>query len=119
MSASPFAALAAAQPPAAAAETRGRRSAEEPRPALYGGGAHCAQLSPSSSMRARGGGAARPPSRLAATLDALARGPLLVTRPPRPTPLGLPLVADRLGTTLSTEGVLARLEAILSGGGAR
>ncbi|MFM2163761.1 MAG: hypothetical protein RL325_198 [Planctomycetota bacterium] len=57
--------------------------------------------------------------RLAATLDALARGPLLVTRPPRPTPLGLPLVADRLGTTLSTEGVLARLEAILSGGGAR
>jgi len=53
--------------------------------------------------------------RLAATLDALARGPLLVTRPVRPTPLGLPLVADRLGTTLSTEGVLARLEAILAG----
>ena len=51
--------------------------------------------------------------RLAATLDVLERGPLLVTRPPRPTPLGLPLVADRLGTTLSTEGVLARLEAIM------
>ena len=57
--------------------------------------------------------------RLAATLDALARGPLVVTRPPRPTPLGLPLVADRLGTTLSTEGVLARLEAILRVDGPR
>lgn len=51
--------------------------------------------------------------RLAATLARLREGPLLVTHPPRPTPLGLPLVADRLGTTLSTEGVLARLEAIM------
>jgi ATP-dependent Lhr-like helicase len=57
--------------------------------------------------------------RLGSTLDALARGPLRVTRPPRPTPLGLPLVADRLGTTLSTESVLARLEAIMRGGAAR
>jgi len=54
--------------------------------------------------------------RLAATLERLERGPLRITRPRRPTPLGLPLVADRLGTTLSTEGVLARLQAILRGG---
>jgi ATP-dependent Lhr-like helicase len=53
--------------------------------------------------------------RLAATLERLERGPWLVTRPPRPTPLALPLVADRLGTTLSTEGVLARLQAIMRG----
>ena len=57
--------------------------------------------------------------RLAVTLERLERGPLLVTQPPRPTPLGLPLVADRLGTTLSTEGVLARLEAIIRGTPAR
>ena len=31
-----------------------------------------------------------------------------------PLMLALPLVADRLGTTLSTEGVLARLRAILA-----
>jgi ATP-dependent Lhr-like helicase len=53
--------------------------------------------------------------RLAATLERLEHGPWLVTRPPRPTPLALPLVADRLGTTLSTEGVLARLQAIMRG----
>jgi len=51
--------------------------------------------------------------RLAATLERLELGKLRVARPARPTPLGLPLVADRLGTTLSTEGVLARLEAII------
>ena len=56
--------------------------------------------------------------RLAATLAGLERGPLRITHPRRPTPLGLPLVADRLGTTLSTEGVLARLQAILRGAGA-
>ncbi len=54
--------------------------------------------------------------RLARTLARLEQGPLLVTRPRRPTPLGVPLVADRLGTTLSTEGVLARLRAILGSG---
>ncbi len=53
--------------------------------------------------------------RLARTLDRLAAGPLLVRRTARPTPLALPLVADRLGTTLSTEGVLARLAAIVAG----
>jgi ATP-dependent helicase Lhr and Lhr-like helicase len=57
--------------------------------------------------------------RLAATLERLEQGKLLVTRPARPTPLGLPLVADRLGTTLSTEGVLARLRAILGDDGTR
>ena len=51
--------------------------------------------------------------RLASTLERLELGKLCVARPARPTPLGLPLVADRLGTTLSTEGVLARLEAII------
>jgi ATP-dependent Lhr-like helicase len=51
--------------------------------------------------------------RLAATLEQLECGKLCIARPARPTPLGLPLVADRLGTTLSTEGVLARLEAII------
>ena len=47
------------------------------------------------------------------TLERLECGKLCIARPARPTPLGLPLVADRLGTTLSTEGVLARLEAII------
>jgi ATP-dependent Lhr-like helicase len=51
--------------------------------------------------------------RLARTLAALEAGPLLVRETARPTPLALPLVADRLGTTLSTESVLARLRAIL------
>ncbi|MFZ9915062.1 MAG: hypothetical protein ACO3IB_06950 [Phycisphaerales bacterium] len=50
--------------------------------------------------------------RLARTLERLEAGPLLVREPARPTPLGLPLVADRLGTTLSTESVLARLAAM-------
>lgn len=53
--------------------------------------------------------------RLARTLARLSTGPLLVRRTARPTPLALPLVADRLGTTLSTEGVLARLAAIVAG----
>ena len=53
--------------------------------------------------------------RLARTLARLSAGPLLVRRTARPTPLALPLVADRLGTTLSTEGVLARLAAIVAG----
>ena len=52
--------------------------------------------------------------RLARTLARLSTGPLLVRRTARPTPLALPLVADRLGTTLSTEGVLARLAAIVA-----
>ncbi|MFM7052686.1 MAG: DNA ligase-associated DEXH box helicase, partial [Planctomycetota bacterium] len=50
--------------------------------------------------------------RLACTLVRLGQGPLAVREPTRPTPLGLPLVADRLGTTLSTESVLARLAAM-------
>jgi ATP-dependent Lhr-like helicase len=52
--------------------------------------------------------------RLARTLAVLEAGPLVVRETARPTPLALPLVADRLGTTLSTEGVLARLRAILA-----
>jgi len=51
--------------------------------------------------------------RLARCLSRLAAGPLVLRETARPTPLALPLVADRLGATLSTEGVLARLRAIL------
>ena len=53
--------------------------------------------------------------RLSLALERLARGPLLLRKTARPTPLALPLIVDRLGTTLSTEGVLARLRAILGG----
>ncbi len=51
--------------------------------------------------------------RLSRALARLASGPLVVRETTRPTPLALPLIVDRLGTTLSTEGVLARLRAIL------
>ncbi|MDI9403904.1 MAG: ligase-associated DNA damage response DEXH box helicase [Limnohabitans sp.] len=50
--------------------------------------------------------------RLARALARLAQGPLVIRHIARPTPLSLPLIVDRLGTTLSTEGVLARLRAI-------
>jgi ATP-dependent Lhr-like helicase len=50
--------------------------------------------------------------RLARCLARLAAGPLCIQETARPTPLAIPLVADRLGMTLSTEGVLARLAAI-------
>lgn len=53
--------------------------------------------------------------RLSRALARLASGPLLLRETARPTPLALPLIVDRLGTTLSTEGVLARLRAILGG----
>jgi ATP-dependent Lhr-like helicase len=56
--------------------------------------------------------------RLARAMRALAGGPLRLEEPSRPGPLALPLVADRLGTTLSTESVLARIRAILAGGAA-
>lgn len=47
--------------------------------------------------------------RLASTLDRLRERPLDLVEIPRPGPLALPLLADRLGTTLSTESVLERL----------
>ena len=53
--------------------------------------------------------------RLARSMRALAAGPLRIAETARPGPLALPLVADRLGTTLSTESVLARIRAILAG----
>jgi len=56
--------------------------------------------------------------RLARSMRALAQGPLRIEELARPGPLALPLVADRLGTTLSTESVLARIRAILAGGNA-
>jgi ATP-dependent Lhr-like helicase len=52
-------------------------------------------------------------SRLARTLDRIARQRLVVQRTDRPTPFALPLVADRLGSTLSTEGVRERLARLL------
>jgi len=48
-------------------------------------------------------------SRLARTMQRIEGGDLLVTRPRSPTPLGLPLVAERLGARLSTETVLDRV----------
>jgi ATP-dependent Lhr-like helicase len=62
-------------------------------------------------------------SRLARTLARLAVGPLRIVECDAPGPLALPLVADRLGMTLSTESLLDRLtrlrlerqEAILRG----
>jgi ATP-dependent Lhr-like helicase len=51
--------------------------------------------------------------RLSRALARIATGPMLLRETSRPTPLSLPLIVDRLGTTLSTEGVLARLRAIL------
>lgn len=47
--------------------------------------------------------------RLARTLRRLREGPLRVVETAHPTPLALPLVADRLGTTLSTESVRERV----------
>lgn len=55
--------------------------------------------------------------RLIRTLDRLARGPLRIVRCAAPGPLALPLVADRLGTTLSTESLLERLERLAPSGG--
>ncbi|MBL9147687.1 MAG: ligase-associated DNA damage response DEXH box helicase [Phycisphaerae bacterium] len=48
-------------------------------------------------------------SRLGRTLERLARGPLRIVRCETPGPLALPLVADRLGTSLSTETLFERL----------
>jgi len=48
-------------------------------------------------------------SRLTRTLERLAAGPLAIVRCVTPGPLALPLVADRLGSTLSTESLLDRL----------
>lgn len=48
-------------------------------------------------------------NRLLRTLERLARGPLRIVRCPAPGPLALPLIADRLGTTLSTETLHDRL----------
>ena len=47
--------------------------------------------------------------RLARTLERLRREPIEIVEIDRPGPLALPLLADRLGTTLSTESVLERL----------
>jgi ATP-dependent Lhr-like helicase len=50
--------------------------------------------------------------RLAATLGRLERGPIEVVELAAPGPLAVPLIADRLGTTLSTESVLEQLAAL-------
>ena len=46
--------------------------------------------------------------RLARTLERLRSEPIEIVEIERPGPLALPLLADRLGTTLSTESVLER-----------
>ncbi len=48
-------------------------------------------------------------SRLGRAMVRIAAGELLVTTPKSPTPLGLPLVVERLGARLSTETVLDRV----------
>ena len=48
-------------------------------------------------------------ARLAHTLERLRTEPIEIVEIERPGPLALPLLADRLGTTLSTESVLERL----------
>jgi len=50
--------------------------------------------------------------RLANTLARLAAGPIEVVPLSAPGPLAVPLIADRLGTTLSTESVLEQLAAL-------
>ncbi|HMN97638.1 MAG TPA: ligase-associated DNA damage response DEXH box helicase [Phycisphaerales bacterium] len=51
-------------------------------------------------------------SRLGRTLQRLSMQPLLVVPVERPTPLGFPLVVDRLGSTLSTESLRDRVAAM-------
>ncbi len=48
-------------------------------------------------------------ARLARTLERLRSEPIEIVEIDRPGPLALPLLADRLGTTLSTESVLEKL----------
>ena len=48
-------------------------------------------------------------ARLARTIGRLRMEPIEIVEIERPSPLALPLLADRLGTTLSTESVLERL----------
>lgn len=50
--------------------------------------------------------------RLARTLERLAQGPIEIVELAAPGPLAVPLIADRLGTTLSTESVLEQLAAM-------
>ncbi len=49
-------------------------------------------------------------SRLARTLARVASGPLRIVRTERPTPLGLPLLVERIGAKLSTESVRDHIE---------
>jgi ATP-dependent Lhr-like helicase len=48
--------------------------------------------------------------RLARTLERLERAPLELIHVPRPTPLGFPLVVERIGATLSSESLVERVE---------
>jgi ATP-dependent Lhr-like helicase len=48
--------------------------------------------------------------RLVSTLERLERSPLELIHVPRPTPLGFPLVVERIGATLSNESLADRVE---------
>jgi ATP-dependent Lhr-like helicase len=49
-------------------------------------------------------------SRLVSTLERLERSPLELIHVPRPTPLGFPLVVERIGATLSNESLVDRVQ---------
>jgi ATP-dependent helicase Lhr and Lhr-like helicase len=48
-------------------------------------------------------------SRLSAALDRLSQSRVVITEPPRPTPLSFPILVDRLRHTLSTESMPMRI----------
>ena len=49
-------------------------------------------------------------TRLAGTLQRLSQSKVLITEPPRPTPLAFPILVDRLRETLSSESISDRIE---------
>jgi ATP-dependent Lhr-like helicase len=49
-------------------------------------------------------------SRMRSALDRLSKSKLLITEPPKPTPLSFPILVDRLRQTLSTESVPDRIK---------
>jgi ATP-dependent Lhr-like helicase len=48
-------------------------------------------------------------SRLARTLERLSASRIVITHPPKPTPLAFPVLVDRLRATVSSESVAERI----------